>query len=90
MNKDEWEEKLRAEGFTDVSTWHDGSDVFYPTHSHNVLTAHVIIAGSMLLDVDGKEHILQTGERFDIPAGTRHSARMGPAGCTYTVGEKVA
>lgn len=87
MTEDEWKAALRAEGFHEVYIWHDGSDVFYPFHSHEGITAHVILSGGMTLEMNGEQRVLHAGERFDIPAGVSHSARMNEGGCTYIVGE---
>jgi hypothetical protein len=52
-------------------------------------TAHIILDGEMTLSCSGATKTYAAGERPpDIPAGTIHSARMGPGGCRYLVGEK--
>jgi len=42
----------------------------------------------MTLTQGGSTHTYGAGERCDVPAGAVHSARMGPRGCRYVVGEK--
>jgi len=88
MNEKEWENKLRAEGFRNVYIWQDGPNVFYPDHTHPRLTAHIILEGAMTATSEGKTETLGTGQRFDVPANTAHSAKMGPQGCRYLIGEK--
>jgi hypothetical protein len=42
----------------------------------------------MTLTMNGGSHTYRAGERCDVPVGTVHSARMGPSGCRYLVGER--
>lgn len=88
MNTKEWEKRLREEGFAHIFTWADGPHAFYPDHTHPGLTAHIILEGEMALTSEGQTRTCKVGERCDVPALAVHSARMGPAGCKYLVGEK--
>lgn len=88
MNIQELEKQLRQEGFTHTYTWQDGSNVCYSPHTHPTVTAHIILAGEMTVTSEGKTQVYRVGERFDVPAEAVHSARMGPEGCRYLVGEK--
>ncbi len=88
MNIKNWEKKLREEGFGHIFTWADGPHAFYPDHTHTGTTAHVILEGEMTLTSEGVTRTYRAGERCDVPAHAVHSARMGPAGCRYIVGEK--
>lgn len=88
MQEKDWVDLLKDEGFSDVYIWEDKPGFEYPEHTHEKHTVHIIISGEMeLLDSKGSRRLLKTGERFDIPAGTSHSAKMGAAGCRYVVGE---
>lgn len=83
------EAQLHAEGFHRTWTWRDGPAAFYPDHTHPVETAHVVLEGEMTLTCNGVTGIYSAGERApDVPAGAVHSARMGPRGCRYLIGEK--
>jgi quercetin dioxygenase-like cupin family protein len=83
------EEQLRQEGFRHVYVWQDGPHAFYPDHTHAVATAHIILDGEMTLTCGGSTVTYAAGERPpDVPAGAVHSARMGPHGCRYLIGEK--
>jgi anti-sigma factor ChrR (cupin superfamily) len=84
----EWENELAAEGFGDFFTWQDGPNAFYPDHTHSGVTAHVVLEGEMTLTSQGQTRTYQAGERVDVPARTVHSAKMGPQGCRYLVGQK--
>lgn len=88
MKTKAWEKKLREEGFTRTFTWSDGPAAYYPDHTHDGVTAHIILDGEMTLTSEGQSRTYKAGDRFDVPAHTVHSAQMGPAGCRYLVGEK--
>ena len=88
MDLKEWEKKLREEGFRRTYVWQDGAGAFYPDHTHPMTTAHIILDGEMSVTSEGKTQTFRAGERFDVPANTVHSARMGPGGCRYLIGEK--
>jgi quercetin dioxygenase-like cupin family protein len=83
-----YREALAAEGFTNIYVWQDGPGATYPDHTHAGRTAHIILDGEMMLTMQGNSQTYRTGERCDVPAGAVHSARMGPRGCKYLVGEK--
>ena len=88
MDEKKLAEQLRKEGFGRTYGWQDGPNAFYADHTHETETAHVILAGEMTLTMNGQARTYRTGERCDVPAGAVHSARMGPKGCRYLIGER--
>jgi quercetin dioxygenase-like cupin family protein len=88
LNEGQLSKGLEAEGFADTFVWQDRPHAFYPDHTHAGLTAHIILDGEMTLTMNGESRTYIVGERCDVPAGAAHSARMGPRGCRYLVGEK--
>ena len=88
MNESELAKQLEKEGFGRTYIWRDAPNVFYPEHTHAAETAHVILQGEMALTIDGQTRTYGIGERCNVPAGTSHSARMGPDGCRYLIGER--
>lgn len=88
MTPHDWEKQLREEGFSHTYVWQDRPHAFYSDHTHATETAHIILEGEMTLAMDGQMRTFRVGERCDVPAGTVHSARMGPKGCRYLIGEK--
>jgi mannose-6-phosphate isomerase-like protein (cupin superfamily) len=79
---------LQEEGFARTYVWQDSADAWYPDHTHATETAHIILAGAMTMTMDGQSRTYGEGERCDVPAGAVHSARMGPRGCRYLIGER--
>ena len=81
-------QQLRSQGFAHTYVWQDGPNARYADHTHPTETAHIILEGELTLIMDGQSKTYGAGERCDVPAGAVHSARMGPAGCRYLIGEK--
>lgn len=88
MDEKKLAEQLRREGFVHTYTWQDAANAFYPDHTHESETAHIILSGEMTLTMNGEPRIYHPGQRCDVPAGAVHSARMGPSGCRYLIGER--
>lgn len=88
MDQRKSETQLRSEGFMHTYVWQDGPHAFYPDHAHAGLTAHIVLDGEMTLTLGDASQTHRVGDRCDVPAGVVHSARMGPQGCRYLVGEK--
>jgi quercetin dioxygenase-like cupin family protein len=82
------ERQVHDEGFVHTFVWQDGPHANYPDHTHATETAHIILEGEMTLTTGGEARTYGVGERCDVPAGAVHSARMGPRGCRYLIGEK--
>ena len=89
MDTSAFERQLQQEGFRHVYVWRESANAFYSDHTHAVDTAHIILDGEMTLTCGGITKTYTAGERPpDVPAGAVHSARMGPSGCRYLIGEK--
>jgi len=88
MNEQELAQQLKREGFPHTYVWQDGPGTHYADHRHATETAHIILSGEMTLTMNGRTETYRAGERSDVPAGTVHSAKIGPKGCRYLVGEK--
>lgn len=88
MNVKDLEGQLHFEGFSHTYVWQDRPNAFYSEHTHPTETAHVILDGEMTLTMNGEAKCFRAGDRCDVLAGTVHSARMGPRGCRYLIGEK--
>ena len=82
------EQQLHGEGFLNTYVWQDGPNAFYADHTHAAETAHIILDGEMTLTQGDATRTFHAGERCDVPAGAVHSAKMGPRGCRYLIGEK--
>jgi len=88
MEEKELVDQLLTDGYAHLYVWEDGPNVEYPEHSHRAESAHIILRGEMIMTVNGDTKTYGQGERFDLPAGVPHSAKTGPAGCRYLIGER--
>jgi quercetin dioxygenase-like cupin family protein len=88
MDEKQLTEELQREGFGHTYVWQDAPNAYYPEHAHAEETAHIILSGEMTLTMPGRTETYRAGQRCDVPSGAVHSARMGPAGCRYLIGER--
>jgi mannose-6-phosphate isomerase-like protein (cupin superfamily) len=88
MTERELANQLKREGFANTYVWQDGPNTFYPEHTHETETAHIILSGEMTLTMSGRTETYLAGGRCDVPASVVHAAKMGPQGCRYLVGER--
>lgn len=73
--------RLRAEGLS-ASVWANGPGDRYGAHEHGYDKVIVATSGSIRfgLPAIGAGIDLATGDRLELPAGTRHDAIVGPDG----------
>ncbi len=88
MDERDLAKQLEREGFGHTYAWQDRPNAFYPEHTHESETAHLILSGELTLTMSGKTETYRAGSRCDVPAGAVHSAKIGPAGCRYLIGER--
>lgn len=82
-------ERLLAAG-VEPYAWSNGPGDRYAAHEH-VFTKLLICAEGSITFLVGPEQApveLRAGEGFVLPAGTRHAAVVGPAGCTCLEGHR--
>ena len=86
---DELMSKLRAEAGGCYS-WSNGPGDRYAAHSHSYEKVLYCVDGSItfVLEDLGKNLELNSGDRMVLPSGTRHSAVVGPTGCTCIEGHR--
>ena len=79
--------RLRSEAGGCYS-WSSGPGDRYAEHSHEYQKVLYCVEGSItfVLASDGRSLELKSGDRIALPAGTVHSARVGPDGCTCIEG----
>ena len=74
-------EALRSEGL-DAGSWSNGPGDVYAAHRHPYDKVLVVARGSIVFGLPdlGRSESLTAGDRLDLPAETRHDARVGPDG----------
>ncbi len=75
--------RLAVEGLQ-ASAWGNAPLDRYGEHRHPYDKVLVAAAGSITFHLRelGRDVLLDTGDRLDLPAGTLHGADVGPAGVT--------
>lgn len=70
--------------------WSNGPGDRYAAHEHAFTKLLVCAEGSItfLIGEAGAPLPLSAGEGFELPAGTRHAAVVGPEGCTCLEGHR--
>ena len=89
MNTNQLRQKLEEEGFVHIFEWNDSPNMEYEVHSHKGKVAMYILSGDVVFDFGKKVVTLKKGDRFDVPVGEEHIAKVGPNGCSYIVGEMI-
>jgi quercetin dioxygenase-like cupin family protein len=81
--------RLRGEA-TGCYSWSNGPGDRYGAHSHSYEKVLYCVDGSItfVLESEGRRLELKPGNRMVLPAGTVHSAVVGPAGCTCIEGQR--
>jgi quercetin dioxygenase-like cupin family protein len=81
--------KLRSEA-SGCYSWSNGPGDRYAPHSHTYEKVLYCVDGSITfaLEHEGKQLELKPGGRMVVPAGTVHSAIVGPSGCTCIEGHR--
>jgi quercetin dioxygenase-like cupin family protein len=71
-------------------SWSNGPGDRYAPHSHGYEKVLYCVDGSIVfvLEPEGRRLQLTAGDRMVLPAGTVHSAEVGPAGCTCIEGRR--
>lgn len=77
--------RLRAEA-DGCHRWSSGAGDIYPEHRHGYQKVLYCERGSISVRLAGRELRLGAGERMVLPAGTSHSAVVGPDGCVCLEG----
>lgn len=80
---------LRREAASCYS-WSNGPHDRYAAHSHPYEKVLYCVDGSItfVLEREGRDLELKPGDRMVLPAGTLHSAIVGPSGCTCIEGQR--
>jgi quercetin dioxygenase-like cupin family protein len=67
-------------------SWSNGPGDVYAAHVHSYEKVLYCVAGSITFKLQDREIRLGPGDRMVLPAGTVHSAVVGPDGCTCIEG----
>ena len=82
-------QQLKEQGFVHIYEWTDEPNTEYPEHSHKGKVTFYIVDGTILMNVDGIHISLRKGDKYDVPVGIPHTAKVGIDGCSFIVGEEI-
>jgi len=87
---EKYAQMMEDQGFS-AHTWSNGPNFAYPVHDHPYDKLIVVLEGSIRFDLprQGTPQLLKEGDQLPIPAGTAHSAIVGPQGVTCLEGQKL-
>lgn len=89
MNIDTLKTQLAHEGFLHIYEWKDDPHTEYPAHAHQGAVSMYILGGGLTFWFEAEEIVLKAGDRFDVPIGRVHTAKIGASGCHFLVGEMI-
>ena len=89
MNTDLLKQKPAEEGFLHIYEWKDEPGTKYPAHAHKGKVTLYILEGCLTFNFGEKVVTLKEGDRFNVPIGEGHTAKVGKNGCLYLVGELI-
>ncbi|HEY8642238.1 MAG TPA: cupin domain-containing protein [Candidatus Dormibacteraeota bacterium] len=89
MGQEQLMRRLESEA-SDPYRWSNGPGHRYAAHVHHYEKVLYCEAGSISfhLEEEGRQVDLEAGDRMVLPAGTRHSAVVGPGGCVCIEGRR--
>jgi mannose-6-phosphate isomerase-like protein (cupin superfamily) len=88
MDRTTFESELAAAGYGAAVEREREPDRFDGAHAHAFDARLLILAGDFTLTRGGETCTYRAGEAFEVPAGTPHSERCGPAGVRYLVARR--
>ncbi len=88
-NEQQWMEKLKKDGFTDLRVCPLPPNIDTGKHTHEQHTVHIILDGELtIIDNTGRK-TYGNGDRVEFPAGTTHKAIGTSGGGSMIVGVKI-
>lgn len=88
MDKDEFDAKLRADGYSEIETKSVAPRPANDGHGHPFAVRGLVLAGAFTVIQDSKSTTYRPGEVFMVAAGHVHSEEVGPEGAQILVGRK--
>lgn len=86
--KDYLKKVLETEGYPIVYEWVDKPNTEYAEHSHKGKVSFYVMKGAVTF-LTGITRTVKAGERFDVPVGVTHTAKVSNDGCEYIVGQEI-
>ncbi len=88
MERDEFIDALKREGFAEVVTVMRDPNGTLDDHAHPFEAKALVLHGELTIRTAAAENLYKTGDVFHLQANESHSERFGPEGVQYLVGRK--
>jgi quercetin dioxygenase-like cupin family protein len=88
MNRTEFEQQLKSEGFTAIETKDYAPRPANDAHGHDFSVRGLVLEGAFTVVRDKAPVTYRAGQIFDVAAGTPHSEEIGSEGARVLVGRK--
>ena len=88
MDRTEFENGLRRDGYDAALDRHMDANATNPEHSHEFDARLLIIEGEITIGQGGVDRTYRTGDSCAFPAGTKHTEHAGPQGVRYLAGRR--
>lgn len=90
MNENDFEAKLKADGYTEIETQTLEPRPGKGRHRHHFSIRGLVLSGTFMVTKEGEPVTFGAGEIFAVPAGELHDESIGPEGARILVGRKFA
>ena len=77
MERAQFEQKLKTEGYTELFDRHMEAGGTGPEHSHEFDALLLVLKGEMTIACNGKPKTFRAGDVCSVPAGTLHTEQFG-------------
>ena len=88
MNKEEFEARLKEDGYTDIEAKSLQLRPPNDQHGHPFAVRGLVLSGAFTVTQSSITKTYRAGEIFSVAAGEDHSEEIGPDGAEVVVGRK--
>jgi len=88
MNRQEFETRLREDGYTEIEVKSLQPRPANDEHGHPFAVRGFVLSGTFTVTLRDMTKTYRAGEIFSVPAGQDHSEEIGPEGAEVIVGRK--
>jgi quercetin dioxygenase-like cupin family protein len=88
MERNAFTRLLAEEGFAQTVLVEREADGVLDTHVHPFEAKALVLAGELVIEIDGTPRSYKAGDIFHLQSHCAHAETYGPQGVTYLVGRK--
>lgn len=88
MQRQEFEAKLRADGFSEIKARTLTARPANREHGHDHTVRGLVLSGAFTVNCGGHSTTYRAGEIFEVAKGMEHSEEIGGEGAEVVIGRK--